>query len=1035
MPRELSFIDYICQKIEDFDLRHCNLQVVLPSMRLKREIETRLKKRAELNHSYPFWMPGFTTMNQVMENISGLRPAHPAELTAILYQSYRDAYQQKPPKDFDQFWEWGQMLLSDFNQIDNQLAPAEEILQYIAEEKRLGQWNLDLHSHSGQLQNRYLEFYSKLWNIYSLFTTRLLDAGLSYTGLSARKTIETLGQQEYLSKETNLDFFLFAGFNALTKAEESLVRHLIKFHKAEILWNADQYYMDENSLQEAGLFLRRYQKDYLLNHHLKEEDISDRIRQTSYCSIACAQNIGQAKILGRILEQEEHPENTLIVLNDEGLMPAVMNSLPDHLHANISIASPIRGTLASALFQTLFEARDAVRRHPGHKLHSSFIIRLLRNSLFIFPWKAMTYSLKITASSELQEGQPATPGKTKAYHKGGRSKAPKIDFIHYDPLSEGTDQLIYLLIQSKQVYFSKEELSDMLAPCQPIRACLDFIFENDPSSFQENTSPTAPTKDRTEKEIRKTNLLRLVHHICTGFLKELNQQKNSPLLPKSPLEKMFLQELEQQIPALQEMIDRYPDVLFGENSQLKILQSQIENLGIHYLGDPTHNLSLMGVLETRGMEAEHVIMLSTNEGFIPTAHSDQSFLLNSVKRYYSLPTSTERTAMQAYHFYSLLQGCHRATFIYVDSSSDTNNEKSRFLLQLEKELPQQKKEASFEYPFPLYNHRYDQHHELQIEKTPHLMEDLKKSVSTISFSSLSTYLNCPMRYYREKVLRLGEPPVPSDELDVAIKGSIFHKALELFFKGEGPDGINRLNVILTPFDLEMLRKHRIALIEQAAAIEFSGGDYSHGGNYLAFQEILLWMERYAKALEKEISLGELRILTCEKKLRGRLEKAYLDTPIWIYGVVDRMDIYKPYGGKETLRLVDYKTGNLKELEFNDWDLLLEPDGSQALQLLMYLYLYQTENPRNNMPLQACICSVRNRAEMAPLHGDAINGSPIEEIIGKTADFIRDTLAHMLDPNQPIVCTRGEKNCKYCPYEKFCGPGPETDAGSATDDEQ
>lgn len=990
MPREISFVDYVCQNIENYDLNRCNLQVVLPSMRLKREIEQKLKARAGNSQQFPFWMPVFTTMSQIIGQVSGLNIAHPAELTAILYQAYQEAYQGKAPKSFDLFWDWGQMLLSDFNQIDNQLAPAKEILQYMAEEKRMGQWNLDLGSYQGELQGRYLEFYSKLWDIYTCFTNRLIEEGHGYTGLCARKAVEYMkgaedGQDGPVSRllyNQPSNLYLFAGFNALTKAEETLIRILIKNKKAEILWNVDRYYMDERSHQEAGLFFRRYLKDDLLNHHLKDDDICDRIRHTLYTPVACAQNIGQVKILGEILQKEENPENTLIVLNDENLMPAVMNSIPGHLRANISIASSPAGTLASALFQTLMEARESVLRHKSKHLHSSYLIRLLRNRLF-----TLSYN-----------------------HRDSQNKKASLP-------SKGTslaNELISCLIESKQVYFQAEEIKRMLS---------DFPFSENYITFIFGTESTQPAKETPSNNTPK-NLLHTAYLICTDLLHNIEESRLFQPECRYALEDVFLEGLIQTLPVLEEIIDRYVDLGFGENSQMKLLQSEINAIGIHYLGDPNNSINIMGVLETRGMEAGHIIMLSTNEGFIPTAHNNQSFLLHSIKEHYSLPTPTEQTAMQAYHFYSLLQGCRKATFLYVESVSDTNSEKSRFLLQLENELPGQMAPQAPTYPFPLYDSRYDQHYDLSVEKTPKLIKDIQKSISKISFSALSTYLNCPMRYYRERILKWGEPPVPSDEMDPAIKGEIFHKALENFFCGEGPDQINRMQVILHPKDVELLRKHSRALVEQATAQKFPGGDYSHGGNYIAFQEILLWMERYAKAMEKEISQGELRLLQCEAPLSINFERAYEDQSIQLLGFADRIDIYRKHGDKEILRIIDYKTGKLKNLKLDSWDLLKLPEGSQALQLLMYLFLYQKKYPENHYPLQACICSTRNKAEMSPLTGESIEGCPMDQLMENTAGFIRETIVDMLDPEHPIVCTRGDDNCKYCPYEEFCGPVPQ-----------
>ena len=136
MARESSFIDYVCRHIHRFDLRQTNLQVVLPTLRLGRVLSRRLTALAQEENRLPCWMPGFVTIDRLVSSFSGLGKAEPVELLALLYLSYTEtcAEENTEARPLDRFWEWGRMLISDFNQIDNQLAPAKDILQYMAEE-------------------------------------------------------------------------------------------------------------------------------------------------------------------------------------------------------------------------------------------------------------------------------------------------------------------------------------------------------------------------------------------------------------------------------------------------------------------------------------------------------------------------------------------------------------------------------------------------------------------------------------------------------------------------------------------------------------------------------------------------------------------------------------------------------------------------------------------------------------------------------------------------------------------------------------
>ena len=1058
MPRTIPFTEYVCRHIRRFDLQETDLQVILPTLRLQRTLSRKLVLKAQEEGKLPCWLPKFGSMDELIFQLAGLGKATPLQLQIRLYEAYRDVYRQdgEEARSFDRFLDWGRMLLSDFNQIDNQLAPAQEILSYIAEDKRIGSWHLDLgSSKQGALQSHYLAFYQKLGRIHATFTQRLLSEGCAYTGLAGRIACQNLPGllQDGLPRN---GFYLFAGLNALTAAEQQIIKSLVRAGKADILWNADRYYM-EDSEQEAGHFLRRYRSDPDLNRHLQDEDIADHLKDIRLRIVECSQNTGQAKVLSNILQNMPRQDcrHTLVVLNDESLFAPLMNSLPEGTDYNVSIASPLSGTFSGTLFSTLLQAKNFIYQNQSRNLQAGFILSLLRNPLF----RRLVSLKESPKNKDLRKKQ-----------SGSQENNPKPDAE-----SCTADEIATWLISGHQLYFSQTEFRSLFPGRNPMTDQLcQFIFcsgnpaaekpqkpdhlpysgsgitepgtggshpeAGEPESRQSQPHGSsgenlAPTRQNHTSVTMGSPLASL--SLFTGIAQKLlesdkgSQQarqtdffQTDPEERLNPFETSFLQNLisnaQEQIATLRFL----PEEELGPLSTLRLLQDLLSGISLNYTGNPDAPLNIMGMLETRGMEFEHVILLSMNEGVLPGTPAQESFLLYNLKKHYHIPTETEQIAMQAHHFYSLLQNCRQATLLYLGAQPGSNMEKSRFLLQLEHELPGNitqgdPAEASFRLLHSQYSPR-----KLHVPKSETLLKELRRILdkgydkSGISFSALSAFLHCPVQFYFKYLLRLGEPPEVSDQLDNSLKGKVFHQAMEDFFTGKGPDKTGRLGRRLQQEDVESLRRDHEPLLRQALEKVFAGGQYEHGQNYLAYEELKIWMQRYAAALEEEIRQGELCILRCEGFMHHREQIA--GTSVNLIGYADRMDTYRPSGSDKTyVRIVDYKTGKTQNLNLDDWDQLKEKDSSQAFQLLMYLYLYTAMNPEEKRPLQACICSLKNKGRMVSLEGSRIEEVPMPEIMAHTRQFLEETIGNMLDPAQDLRCTENPDNCEYCQYTGFC----------------
>lgn len=960
MARKSTFIDYVCQHINRYDLRQTNLQVVLPTLRMGRVLSRRLTALAKEENRLPCWLPKFVTIDRLIASFSGLGKAEPVELLALLYLAYTEtcAEENTEARPLDRFWEWGRMLISDFNQIDNQLAPAKDILQYMAEEKRIGSWHLDLGSSQGQLQSAYLAFYNLLWPLYQKFHQKLQAENLAYTGFAGRTACEKLPQLLQENALPDDTFYLFAGFNALTKAEERLIKTLVREKRAEIIWNADRYYLDD-PMQEAGLFLRRYRKDPDLNHFLKEEDIADNIRHTRIGLVECAQRSAQAKWAAQRFANEKDVAGCALVLNDESLFAPIMNALPENIACNATLAAPLSGTFAGNLLAQLVEARRFMRQNKSRSLTAVQLLQLLRNPLL---------ELAVTNKKDLHEKEKQ-------------------------------------VLKSHRSYYALAELTELFPKDDPLSqeiACLLLP--------QEGFTP--------EQTVR---VLQRIARYWLDFKSAPGTQSSLFSAPLNDSEQAYLLQVEQNCRTQAQVLARYPQLPLGEISLHNLLSELISGAQLSYTGDPEKNLNIMGMLETRGLNFKHAVLLSMNEGILPSTPNPESFLLSSLRHHYELPSQTEEAAMQAYHFYSLLQECAEVTLVYVNAATDKNTEKSRFVLQLQHELPQQVNllpSPAFELMDAGFNTPG-----FFIEKTASVIDSIKQRLSGygISYSSLSTYFQCPMQFYLRYVLGLGEPAEIQEQLDAAATGSVFHKAMEMFFEGTYKGGNSLLKKNLAPQDIDRLRRLTPQLIEWAMQEVFADGETEHGANLMACEELKIFMERCAATLQNEIDQAELSIQRCEMPLDTTLVNLLPGVNLVLKGYADRLDRYYA-DGKEVLRIIDYKTGNVQDrfLDPGLWSDLKKKDFNQALQLSLYIYLYRRVKPNDKHALQACICALKSQGKMFAL-GNALIGSheSEQEYLSQMEQFLREFAQEILDPAIPIQCTGNAATCQYCPFVQLC----------------
>jgi hypothetical protein len=369
---------------------------------------------------------------------------------------------------------------------------------------------------------------------------------------------------------------------------------------------------------------------------------------------------------------------------------------------------------------------------------------------------------------------------------------------------------------------------------------------------------------------------------------------------------------------------------------------------VSFEGEPLNGLQIMGVLESRVLDFETVIITSVNEGKFPAGKTTNSFIPYDVKKEYGLPTYKEKDAIYTYHFYHLLQRARNIYLIYnSDSEGFDAGEKSRFITQLEVE-----NQPNHNLTFQYYNSNVPNiaHQPIVIPKTESVLLRLREIADNgFSPSSLTTYIRNPIQFYFQRVLRISETDEVEENIAVNTLGTIIHGALEELYKpfiGRILT-VNDISSAMAKIDSEVLTQFKKVYKE---------GEINKGRNLLAFEVAKRNVLNFLKMELESIEYGdEIQIIALETTFERILTDVGLPFPVLIKGNVDRIELRN---GK--VRIVDYKTGKVEQrnIALKDWNGLTEDiKNEKIIQVLAYAYMYETY--ANGQEMEVGIISFKN----------------------------------------------------------------------------
>lgn len=927
------------------------LCIVLPNRRAGLFLKKNLGKYA----AKTIWSPAIFSIEDFITSLSGMNVIDPVYLQFELFKVYREIEGDKA-KEYSEFLKWGRILLNDFNEIDKYLVDPGKLFEFLNDAQAIAMWNPDNRALT-PFELNYLHFYNSLKVFYDRLIEILLHKRQVYLGLAYRKVAEDI---ENHATQLQWKKIVFVGFNALTTAEKKIIYTLEKFNKAELIWDTDRYYMDDED-QEAGRFIRNYTGE-------KEQKnfrwIEDNFTEGEHVIniIGVPQNVLQAKATGQILSEistdDRAMKHTAVVMNDESLLAPLLNSLPENIGSfNLTVGLSLNNT---PLFQLI-------------------------NSIFNLQINILKFDY----------------GGAKASKIYFRDLLKVIEHPYFTTISEHKDisMLTDKIRSSNKVFFSLKDLRN------------DYLNQDyDPPRLIEDMFK--PWMNDADFAI--TCILQLITELKNKFTdKQSGQQSlNNPIL----LDLEYLFYFSKVFQRMKTLLIDYPYV---ENIQtLKELFLQLtSSINIPFYGEPLKGLQIMGMLETQALDFENLIILSVNEDFIPTGKSGNSFIPFEIRCKFSLPTYKERNAVFAYHFYRLLQRTKKAFLLYNTEPGDLGGgEKSRFITQLLYELPKYNKKIRIKesiLSLPLGNEKIDD--SITINKSDSIQGKLEElAVHGFSASALNTWRNCSLQFYFKYVVGLEESEDVEETIEAGTLGTVVHNVLETFYSP-------LINKLLLKNDVDRMKSYVDTFTRDAFRKNYKNGDIDFGKNLLVVKVVSEFINNF---LEKEAGFlsdnsSQLHILEIEEKVETfiNIGEGGAKKLIKLKGVIDRID---KTGGK--IRIVDYKTGKVepRDLKIKAWeDLASDSKLGKCFQLFFYTYLFNKTRKSNLSELEPGIISFRNLSG-GFLRMDLPDEEDISEnVMNKFENILRSVLNDIFDPSIPFEQTDKTENCRYCAFQSVC----------------
>lgn len=568
----------------------------------------------------------------------------------------------------------------------------------------------------------------------------------------------------------------------------------------------------------------------------------------------------------------------------------------------------------------------------------------------------------------------STTGNYRIYHKDFMDVVfhPYFRQLTTKTQPEFIRQVNNLILKRNRIYLSRKDISGLVED----KTLNTTFFE-----------PTGTAVDITAR-------FRLITEILLQHFAANDQAK---------LELEYLFEYVKLLNRLNDLLNQY-DHKLELKAFATIFNRLVRATTISFIGEPLQGAQIMGMLETRALDFENVILLSANEGILPRMKHENSYIPFDLKVAYKLPTHREKEAIFANHFYHLIQRASNVWITYNTEGDDFGGgERSRYLLQLEQELAKQNQCAKVGHQ--LLNLPINESHVSEF-KLPNKTEVKKRIIewmaNGVSPSALNTYSVCSLDFYYKYIIGLRDQDEIEESVEAASLGTFIHNTLEKLYKPI-------IGKKLLRQDVEKMKVEAPTILKKEFNKTFSDEDLEKGKNLLGYKVSERFITRFLNMEIEQLKLGNsIEIVALEEALEHQSKTHGMNTPVVLTGKADRIDKYNG-----ALRVIDYKTGKVESSEVSVStidEIGSNPKKGKALQVLLYALLYLRKYPETPH-VQSGIVSFRSLSKGIMLA--KINNE--KNIDMALSHEIESRIVSLLEEIKNTDFFAHDVNAQYCNY--------------------
>lgn len=952
-----TFLEYVAEDLlKKYGTDLSRITLVFPNKRASLFLNEHLARMA----NGPLWSPVYTTISQLFRDRSERVVADNIKLVCDLYRIYVQC--TGTTETLDHFYGWGMLMLSDFDDIDKNLADATDVFRnlsnihelddvsYLSEEQRevlkrfFSNFSDDYNT---ELKNRFLQLWQNFGNIYNSFNDHLQEEGLAYEGALYREVVNN-DLATY-----DADTYIFVGFNMLQKVEQKLFTLLAKAGKAKFYWDFDRYYM-EGANNEAGYYIRQYLEAFPNELFNRDDEIYNNFRTEKVLRfISASTETIQGRFVGHWLQNEDFVRagrKTAVVLCDENLLQTVVHSLPSEVeNVNITTGFPLAQSPVFSFVNALINLQTIGYTKSAERYRLQYVRAVLRHPYSLFLSDNCTEQLRA-----LEEHHTYYPSRQEMAVDEGLT-------LIFANLEEG--------VADVQTYHAK---------------LVDWIL----SMLKTVGKSTQETDDHLMKEAiyRMYTLFNRLHELIVSG-------------------------------------DLSVDLI----TLLRLITQLVQSTSIPFHGEPAIGLQVMGVLETRNIDFDNVLLLSCNEGNMPKGVNDASFIPYAIRKAHSLTTIDHKVAIYSYYFHRLLQRAQNITILYNNATEDGHTgEMSRFMLQMLVESGHKIERLSLQagqMPNVLQPHA--------VEKTDSIMQQLMK-LDKLSPTAINRYLRCQLLFFYNTVAGLKESDEETDDIDNRTFGNIFHKGSQLIYEQLMDANFTVSENAIKDFLAEKSALQRIVdrtFNEELFKVANANQHPQYNGLQLINRGVII--SYLKKLLQMDLSLTPFRILAMEKPVEQEVVfnvdgKAHTLT---IGGYVDRLDEVEEGNGK-VIRVVDYKTGRKPQTAvaaFEDifsGDKVTKNHADYYLQTFLYAAIVRDSLKWNKqkLPVSPALLFIQQASAEENDPVLRVGKERINDIAVYHNDFwahLKALLSEIFNKERAFMPTKDRERCTRCPYKQVC----------------